>query len=189
MNSSTFALSCFMDSKPRYYAETMSFIWSIKENISVKLSDVFIHYTRETDPTIIEILSKYGVRLTEVDKVSTVSPPLNKLSQLDNPLFRNYDYVVLNDCDKYFLNDPSPWIRGNSIAACEFVARPGERIFQNIFEHFGLGHLRVKLASPDKQCLEIPEYRTYVNNHNGGIIIVPKHQMDDLATKWKAWSN
>ncbi|MEM7259066.1 MAG: hypothetical protein AAF404_16945, partial [Pseudomonadota bacterium] len=114
---------------------------------------------------------------------TTESRPANKWLQLDDIDFSDYSHVIINDTDKVYISFDPRWAN-DSIRACKFVPRPTYAVFESLFAHFNLGSARFFLDQPDPRD-KLRDPRNYVNNHNGGMIIIPTNIVATVTDQWK----
>ncbi|MEM7255748.1 MAG: hypothetical protein AAF404_00005, partial [Pseudomonadota bacterium] len=94
-------------------------------------------------------------------------------------------HFVLTDCDKVFVEFSLEWC-DDSVRACRFIPRPTFAIFEDLFSrHFGTTP-RFVMERPDPQD-PTKDGRNYVNNHNGGLIIMPAAKLHRMTERWKCW--
>ena len=178
--------SCFVDSKTRYMKQAVRFLYSLVR-IGVDIDNIHFSICEDVDEKYIQLL-KHNCGLKNIEKYKKfthVSKPANKWLQLCNPNLVQYSHIIVNDSDKVYINFDENWADG-SVRACKFVPRPTFTVFENIFRLFELGSPRFHLEKPDPRD-ESKDPRNYVNNHNGGLIIIPGHLLDPLKNTWKKY--
>lgn len=182
------SFSCVVDALPRFYVQALIWYWTLEEFVKVPVEDLYIHYTPGCDGQLIEYFRRQGINTIEVLPFSKVSPPCNKLRQLETTTLQRYEYIVLSDCDKVYSNMIRSWLKGDSLLACHFVARPPFRVFERLYSAAGFGSLRPVVRPLDVKE-DVPDPRTPLNNVNGGTYIVPQAVFAKLAEIWPKWAN
>jgi hypothetical protein len=182
MKPNNIAFSCVVDTDPKFYLQSMIWYWGLRENLSIDSSCIFVHMVKGCDPEVVEYFESQGVNVKLVDRVSTFSPPLNKLAQLDNDELNSFSYIVLSDCDKVYFEAILDWFSGDAIKACFFVAKPPFSVFKNIYQAYGLdfGKFTYRPMPKDED-----DPRSLPNNVNGGTYIIPRERWAGLANEWK----
>lgn len=185
-SSNTIAYSCYVDNQPRYIKQSFRFLYSLIRS-GKNISNIYFSINQEIESTYREILTRNcGVKnISQHGNFTTTSKPANKWLQLCDENLKNYSHVIINDSDKVFINFDERWA-DNSVRACPFVPRPTFTIFEQLFELFDLGAPRFNLDRPDPQD-DKQDPRNYVNNHNGGMIIIPKHLLQAVTEIWKKY--
>ncbi len=184
--SKRIAYSCFVDNQPRYIKQSFRFLFSLIRS-GKNLDDIFFGINEDVDSSFTDVLTHHcGLKnITRHTTFTSTSKPANKWLQLCNEKLSTYSHVIINDCDKVYLDFDERWA-DNSVRACKFVPRPTFTAFENLFDHFGLGNPRFYLDHPDpKDPRKDP--RNYVNNHNGGLIIIPGALLGTVTSTWKKY--
>lgn len=182
------AYSCFVDAKEKFEKEALRWVWSLLEKINVSPGDIYITCDRNVSRRFTDTLKLVsGLNLFFDDRFTTTSPPANKWLQMKYlPLEdKGYSHVVISDCDKVFLSFSKYWC-DDSVRACKFVPRPTFSVFESLFNRYFDEVPRFELEKPDPRDAS-RDTRGYVNNHNGGLIILPIHKVDSIRTLWKHW--
>lgn len=182
MKINNVAFSCVVDTHSKFYLQSMIWYWGLRENLGIDNSCIFVHMVKGSDQEVVEYFKDQGVNVEMVDRVSTFSPPLNKLAQLENDELNKFDYIVLSDCDKVYFEPITDWFNGDNIKACFFVSKPPFSVFRNIYQAYELpfGRFTYRPAPKDEV-----DPRTLPNNVNGGTYIIPKDRWMPLAIEWK----
>ncbi len=177
------AYSCYVDNQRKFQVQSLRFIYSLNK-IGVDASDIYITANSECPKEYFSALSdKLKVSVTIRDNFTNISKPANKWLQIDSQFPEQYTHLILNDCDKYYYSFNSNWA-DDSIRACKFVPRPTFTIFEKIFKHYNFNPPRFYLDNPDPRS-ELKDKRNYVNNHNGGMLIIPIGKLNKLTERWK----
>ena len=184
----SFAFSIVIDVAPRFYVQSLVLYWTLREYLSFPENNIHYHFVRGVDQILIDYFHEKGIHIHIVEPWSSVSPPCNKLRQLENPQLRQYDYLVLSDCDKIYYKPILDEINGGMIKACQFVARPGFEVFEKIYDRLGIPFRNVvnRLVPSD---VVSQDSRTPFNNLNGGTYIVPSSQLDQISELWIKYAN
>lgn len=180
------AFTCYVDNQPRYKKQAIRFIYSLLQS-GKPIDNIFVSLSDEIESDYSRLLyDSIGVRnLSTHTNFTELSRPANKWLQLDHDSFKGYSHVVLNDCDKVYIDFDDNWATA-SVRACKFVPRPTFETFRQIFKHHKLGNPRFTLDPPDPRDKN-RDPRNYVNNHNGGLVIIPAPMLDQLTRTWKQY--
>jgi hypothetical protein len=183
------AYSCFVDvnSKDKFEKECLRFVWSLIENIGVSKSDIFITCDRNVSEGFKRILKNtIGLpNIAFVERFTSVSPPANKWLQLGSFNFDGYDYVIVNDCDKVYVSFSDTHCK-DAVQAAKFVPRPTFAVFEDIFSKYDLGTPEYFEDKPDPRD-KLKDTRNFINNHNGGMIILSQSYLSSVTQAWKQW--
>lgn len=180
------AYTCYVDNQTRYKKQAIRFIYSLLRS-GINIDDIFVSLSDDIEQEYLRLLSDLiGVKNLSIHKNFTeTSKPANKWLQLNQDSFDGYTHVSLNDCDKVYIDFDDNWAT-NSVRACKFVPRPTYNVFKKIFENYNLGNPRFTLEKPDPRDKHA-DPRNYVNNHNGGLIIIPAHLIELVTQTWKKY--
>lgn len=182
------AYSCFVDAKPKFENEVVRWLWSLTEKLNVNPKDIYITCDPAVSDWLISFFNQFnGLNITSKPCFTQVSRPANKWLQLGALCDRanDYSHFVVTDCDKVFVEFASDWC-DDSVRACKFIPRPTFAVFEDIFKKYDCGRPRFTIEKLDPQD-ELRDRRSYVNNHNGGLIIFPSGRLVELTTQWKRW--
>jgi len=183
------AFSCFVDAKPKFEKEVVRWFWSLRQKLKVPASDIFITCAPGISTELKDWLeSQSGLNLYYEECFTEVSRPANKwlqLKALNTDASGDYTHVVVSDCDKIFLEFSGGWC-DDSVRACKFIPRPTFEIFRDIFKLYFETEPRFTIERADQQDPNLDK-RSYVNNHNGGLIIFPLERLPLLSDRWKHW--
>ncbi len=180
------AFSCFVDAKPKFEKEAVRWLWSLVHKLKVDPQDIYITCDSGiSDEFRAKLDATSGLNIFFEDCFTEESRPANKWLQLKAlcAAKESYTHVVVSDCDKVFLEFSHEWC-DDSIRACKFIPRPTFAIFEDIFDVYFQTSPRFIMDRPDQQD-EFKDGRSYVNNHNGGLIIIPTHRIDTITARWK----
>ena len=183
------AYSCFVDSKPKFEKEVVRWVWSLVEVLGVPSEDVFLTCDPGISEELKQTLSNFpAINLLYRKCFTEISRPANKWLQLEalqESLPSEYSHVVLSDCDKVFVEFSEEWC-DDSVRACKFIPRPTFSIFEEIFDLYFQSPPRFTIERPDGHD-PTKDNRSYVNNHNGGLVIIPREKLELITTSWKYW--
>lgn len=182
------AFSCFVDANTKFEREVMRWLWSLVENLGVQPRDIYITCDPKVSSSLVSFFGEFdGLNVAYEKCFTESSKPANKwlqLKQLCGQL-QDYTHFVITDCDKVFVEFSTEWC-DDSIRACRFIPRPTFAIFEDLFSrHFGTIP-RFVIERPDPQDVN-RDGRNYVNNHNGGLIIIPASKLTVVTNRWKEW--
>lgn len=182
------AYSCFVDAKPKFEKEVIRWVWSLVEKLRVDPEDIYITCARDVSEELLEFFAAIkGVNVYFEERFTEVSPPANKWLQLKalGNLTDEYTHVLVCDCDKVFIEFSPDWC-DDSVRACRFIPRPTFSVFEEIFSLYFNSMPRFIEQRPDPDD-ELRDNRSYVNNHNGGLIIIPVSKLAAVTEAWKRW--
>ncbi|MCB1756163.1 MAG: hypothetical protein KDJ38_11605 [Gammaproteobacteria bacterium] len=182
------AYSCYVDAHPKFEKEVRRWLWSLIEKLGVDPSNIFITCSPRVSPQLVAFIQRHkDVNLFFEERFTDQSPPANKWLQLKalTDCSQDYSHIVISDCDKVFLQFSEEWCN-ESIRACKFVPRPSFSIFEQLFQKYFGVQPRFVIDNPDPRD-PAKDKRNYVNNHNGGLIIVPRQRLKELALAWRKW--
>ena len=120
--------------------------------------------------------------MRRVARVSTITPPLNKLAQLTSSELYSADVVILCDCDLAFAGD----IRSVVSLSCvggrvTGYPNPTLEVWRRLLAETKLN------AGPIADCAV--EGSTIHQNLNGGLLTIPKEQFLVLRESWPRWAS
>jgi len=177
------AYSCYVDNSRHFQLQALRFVYSLR-SIGVDAADIFLAVNENCSQDFISVASdQLEVNVSCHSNFTKESKPANKWLQLNQEFESDYSHIVLNDCDKFYVSFDNKWAM-DSVRACPFVPRPTYTIFTEIFDYFGFSTPRFYPDNPDRKS-EDKDKRNYVNNHNGGMIIIPRAKLDILTERWK----
>jgi hypothetical protein len=178
------AFSFFVDEAPKFKKQALRIIYSLLRSGRSE-DQIFITYNEDIDEHYVALLrDNLNIRNLFARKIfTTESRPANKWLQLCDVDFGDSTHIILNDTDKVYLDFDDGWAN-DSIRACKFVPRPTFTVFENILSCFELPKPRFFLDKPDPRD-EKRDQRNYVNNHNGGMIIIPADKLAQVTSQWK----
>ena len=171
-----------MDKAPKFQSQTLIWAKTLIGLAGQKPESLIVHAMRGGDPATLDKLKGVGVKIEMVDPFDPRNPYCNKLVQLATRELQEADYAVLCDCDLAFCEDIAPCITGDSIKA-KVVGdnNPPFKIWENIFKAANIHGPFAKIR---------PTYsfkKTYANNCNGGLYVIPKRVFGPLKESWPRW--
>lgn len=175
------AYSCFVDGQPNFEWQAYLLTVSLILNADVKPTDIKIHHSPNVSAHFKSVLDDCGVVRVEVSPFDTENPYCNKIMQTQTDAFKDYDIVILCDCDKYFLKPFSIELEG--LAAKGRIVdklNPPTDILEKLYKACGL-------AQPDCLTVGIPtssDEITFSNNWNGGLYIIDGNNFRVLGDTW-----
>lgn len=183
------AYSCFVDSKPKFEKEVVRWAWSLVELADVAPVDIYITCEPEISNDLRKVFTRFpGINIFYRSCFTEISRPANKWLQLEalqSALAEDYTHIVLSDCDKVFAEFSEEWC-DDSVRACKFIPRPTFSIFEDIFSLYFGSKPRFTMERPDQQDPK-KDGRSYVNNHNGGLVIIPRDKLALITVSWRKW--
>ena len=182
------AFSCYVDAKPKFEQEVVRWLWSLVDNLEVSPEDIYLTCAPDVSSGLVEFLSRFaGINVSYESCFTDSSKPANKWLQLKTlcEVAGSYTHFVVTDCDKVFIEFSDQWC-DDSIRACKFIPRPTYTIFEDIFQHYFNCKPRFTVDRPDPQD-DLKDVRNCVNNHNGGLIVLPSEKLELVTLRWKHW--
>jgi len=155
-------------------------VWSLTQLAGVSLNQIVLHVVNaDSNPHVLSDLKRLGVEIVPVEPYPG-HPYCNKLQQLQSLGRREFEDVVLLDCDVLVLEKP-PLAKGGVLAKPVDFGNPSIEILTQIFYSAGLT-LTLTTA-------EIDNTPTVLGNANGGVYVISREQFDPLSSEWKRWAN
>jgi SAM-dependent methyltransferase len=181
--------SCFLDDDPILRAQAFIWVNCLKRVQDIDPSSIFVHVPAGSSK-MRDWLSAEGVNIIEVERFDARNRYCNKLQQLvtfcqATTDRSGHDQIVLMDCDTAWVGKEALPL-GLPVSACIVDSgNPPEPIVKNIFAASGLGlpdWWKVPFPKgPDRQL-------TDVNNCNGGLYIIARDFLRELAPCWRRWA-
>ncbi len=182
------AFSCFVDAKPKFEDEVVRWLWSLLEKLKVAPQDIYITCDPAVSKELVSFLEGFeGLNIAYEACFTESSKPANKWLQLKRlcEVAGDYTHFIVTDCDKVFVEFSDQWC-DDSVRACKFIPRPTYAIFEDIFEQYFSCQPRFTMERPDPHD-EYKDGRSYVNNHNGGLIVIPATKLAMITERWRHW--
>lgn len=155
-------------------------VWSLTELAGVSPQQIILHVVNsDADPEVLTQLRQLGVEVVVVDAYSG-HPYCNKLQQLPSLAAREFDEVVLLDCDVLVIEEP-PTANGSASGKPVDFANPDFAVLEKLFAEAGL------TLTP--AVADINGGRTALGNVNGGVYILSRPVFEPLATEWRKWAD
>lgn len=187
MNTRSVSISCLVDNQPRFRVQAFHWLQSLN-----KLGfdgDIYVHYTSGAlSLEIRQIFRDLRANLVEVEPFGrNEAGYCNKLRQLDALKMQSSDFLILSDCDVFFLKDPSLHVRDGFFRAKQVdLENPKFDVCARLFRLAGLGNYFKNIAPLP---LELdPGKNTFSTNFNGGLYIFPTLFSSALHDDWASYS-
>ncbi len=172
--------SAVVDPAGPFPEQARQLVWSLTQLAGVDPRHIVLHVVNvDSDPYVLRSLGKLGVEIVPIESYPG-HPYCNKLQQLPSLRLRNFQDVVLLDCDVLVLEEP-PAAQGRVLAKPVDFANPPMDILENIFS---LAGLPLTLAHA-----EIDGLPTARGNANGGVYVIDTQWFDPLSEAWRQWAN
>jgi 2-polyprenyl-3-methyl-5-hydroxy-6-metoxy-1,4-benzoquinol methylase len=174
-----FKYSCVLDYTPLMAAQ--SFIWteSLLFN-KVDPSDIFIHIIGKIPSGLLDYFKEKNINIVYNETFDNRNKYCNKLVQLDTFKGLDFDYVFLMDCDTAIVSLDKLELTDKVYAKIVDFPNPPEILLKNIFKEASL-----KYKEAETSFIMNGSNTTDFNNCNGGVYIISKPFLNDLAPKWK----
>jgi len=155
-------------------------VWSLTSLARVASTRIVLHVVKpDSDAEVLTSLRKTGVEIVAVDAYPG-HPYCNKLQQLEALAPRDFEEVVLLDCDVLVLEEP-PSAHGGVLAKPVDFGNPKIEVLTELFETAGLA---LKPAMTD-----IDHVPTAWGNANGGVYVIARDVFHELALAWRQWAD
>lgn len=168
--------SALVDDKEKYIRQAIYLVWSLTKLTGVSKDNIILHYTgNKIDPR----LYKLDV---EIVPISPFNPELecpwcNKLNQFKPLLDRNFDDLVLLDCDTAVIGEP-PLFKG-ALAKPVNYSKPEFSTQIEMFQEHNLPYDIID-CDVDGSCLK--------GNINGGVVVLDKQTLETIHEDWYNYS-
>lgn len=174
--------SCVVDSSPTFYYQTWHWVNSLLDLGRVTPEQIFVHHTPEVERFFLDEISSLGINTVLISRFGD-GKYCNKIAQLDTKAFEKAECVFFMDTDMIILEDISSIYKPGSISGkvVDF-ANPSLELLNNLFDLAGF-HSRPPICSVDCDT-----QKTFQNNLNGGLYVVPGEFICTLRTNWKKWA-
>jgi len=172
--------SCVVDNQPIFKAQAYILVNSLLQLAKIDAKNIYIHTVEKVDDEFYTWLTSLGVNIIQINPFSIENPYCNKLQQLKT--FQNleeYDYVMLLDCDIAVFNLEELDLKEEVYAKIVDFPNPPLTILQDIYKAANLNFAECESSfSIDNENV------TYCNNCNGGVYILSKKALNEIAPKW-----
>ncbi len=198
MGKTTTAYSFVVDADPDFVFQAVFLISSLTRLSKVNPGDIHAHVVLGCDSTVEDLLKLLGVNVIRVAPFSASNPYCNKIVQLQTPLLRKYDTLVLCDCDVAFASPVAGHADLTLAGKIVDLPNPPLPILQNIFREAGLPHDQPTacttfswdgtqhVLSSSETCANAD--LTFANNCNGGLYMLKQELADALHAHWSRWA-
>lgn len=176
------AYSCVVDGRAKFEWQAVLLCDSLLRNAGANPEDIKVHVTPAVSPEFRGHATECGLRLVEVEPFPVGPGYCNKIRQTTSGAFFGYDWVLLCDCDLYFLR-PVALPAGADLVACgRVVDRPNPplNILRALYAQQGLSPPAVRPVS----FAETPDELTFATNWNGGFYLVRGSQIERFGRRW-----
>lgn len=178
-------ISCVIDHDPRFLAQARLLLLSLRAAGVDDADTTLVVHAPQDMAGGLEALRALGAVIQPYSPFGTdpASVYCNKLCQLQTPMLRAADRVLLLDADLLMLRDPRTLFDDTAIRAkIVDVANPPEAKWRALFAAADLD--APQTAHPDFA----PEALTPAFNCNGGLYLIPRAQFAALAEAWPHWA-
>jgi len=170
--------SAVVDPVGSFPMEAARLVWSLTERAGVSRDSVVLHVVGDPEPSVRRGLEELGVELVRVDPFPGHAY-CNKIQQLEPLSRRDFDDVVLLDCDLVVLEEPPP-AAGRALGKPVDYSNPPVEVLRGIFAAAGVP---LDLATGD-----IDGGVTARANVNGGVYVIDRCVFSSLADAWRRWA-
>lgn len=180
-----YKFSCVVDDKPLFKAQAYILVTSLIDILKVAPIDIFVHTTKKTDEEFYIWLESKGVNLIEIDLFTENNPYCNKLQQLSTFRDRSdFDYLFLLDCDTAIQSFEGLQLTEAIYAKSVDFPNPPSSILKSIYNAADVKFTPFESSFPLNN-----DFETEINNCNGGVYIIHKDFVNDLASNWISYAN
>ena len=176
--------SCIVDNRPLFAYQAHLWVTTLLQLAHRNPQEIVVHLTEACDPEFEKIFAPTGVTTIRVPAFDPRHPHSNKLSQLNTEQLREYDLVVLSDCDVAFSGDFSEILADTQAVRAKPVdtANLTCEQWKKIYAQAGFSPPELSgVATIDRQ----PTSPLYFN---GGFYVLPQAIFDSLRTAWPKWN-
>jgi hypothetical protein len=170
--------SAVVDPVGTFPAEAARLVWSLTECAGVSRDSVVLHVVGDPDAQVRTNLEGLGVELVRVEPFPGHAY-CNKVQQLASLSLRDFDDVVLLDCDVLVLEEP-PRAYGRALGKPVDFSNPPIGLLRTIFAEAGVP---LELSKGD-----IDGAVTARANVNGGVYVIDRAVFSALADAWRRWA-
>lgn len=179
--------SCLVDAGPKFVYQLWIWATTLVRCAGVSPADLYVLLVHRDAPNAAaeEFLRGEGIAFSYVRPFGDGGPATrfcNRLRQLESPVLREREYVVLCDTDLAFLSALDPWIGLGTFCIKEVdFPNPPLALHEALYRRAGFDRL------PDRKRCSFGGAETFVTNCNGGVYIVRTAIFDDLLPRWTRW--
>lgn len=177
------AFACVADCQPKFLDQTLRLLQSVRWcGGTLADADFYIGMVERIDPDYLKRLEELNAFVFQVDRFSKLHGPSNKLQILRLPELRQYETVVLLDCDTVVVRDPSEYLRGTAFRAkiADLATVPHD-VFAGVFD-------RYQMKLPDQCYRTNPGGQPTIWYCNSGVLVMPAAVLSTLGPKWLEWN-
>jgi hypothetical protein len=177
--------SCIVDNNPVFLGQSYLWVNVLRHFARIAPQNIFMHLVDVRDRGFLRWARNAGIHVIPAKRFDPRQAYCNKLSQLATFSDRPCDYVILMDCDTLVLEPyPAP-LQAPVYAKPVDFANPPLEMLEPIFQRFLGKSARASAASfkkPDGSD------QTDRNNCNGGVYIIARNFLPELAASWGRWA-
>jgi hypothetical protein len=170
--------SAVVEATPEYFAQAQRLVWSLLNEAQVPVDQIVLHSIAPVED--MHYFTSMGVRVVKV-KPFLGNPWCNKLRQLDSLLTQDFFDAVLLDTDVLVLEEPPKAKAGTAHAKPVDFSSPPLEVLVKIYKVAGL-------LWTDAQA-DIDNSPTARANINGGVHVMHKDAMREIAGRWLHWAH
>jgi hypothetical protein len=173
-------MCCAADEKPKYLVQALR--WARAIRWAEVDADLYVGFTDGCPEPYRVQFESLRVNLAAIPRASDWHGPSNKLGVLRLPALRDYDYVVLSDCDIVVAGDIAPEMRPGLIRAKPAdMATLSDEALERLFAAAGQPMPARKVTTSVDRKLKHP----YCNS---GFIIFPGAILPGFMDRWLHWN-
>jgi hypothetical protein len=180
-----YAVSCLMDSKPKFQEQTLIWISALRACDAQSSFEIFVHYISPQPAELLKQLERAGCHLVEVAPFGAgAAKYCNKLQQLQTFLGAEFDEVVLTDTDVVFVRSPQKLVGTDAVRAkIVDLPNPTQDVLAKLIARAGFGSVELSGRPDFAKCSP-----THLYNCNGGCYVFPGRVLPEFSDLWLKWS-
>lgn len=174
--------SCVVDSQPIYYFQAWNLVHSLIWKGQVLPGQIHVQCTPDVDPEFIREARKLGCQINFINRFGD-GKYCNKIAQLKNQAFHEYECIVLLDLDMIVLDRLDHLFKPGAICGkiVDFP-NPDLNTLKTIYDLAGFQ------TYPSICQVDCGQELTFSNNLNGGLYVMPGQLVNQLQMRWEHWA-
>lgn len=171
--------SAVVDPSGVFPMQAARLVWSLTELAGVSKDNIVLCVVGDAEGSVRSSLERLGVELVQANPYPG-HPFCNKLQQLEYLDRKDFDDVVLLDCDVLVLEEP-PGSEGSVLGKPVDLGNPPVELLHTIFTE---AELILEPAAAD-----LDGVATARANVNGGVYVIDRALYSRLAQAWSRWAD
>lgn len=177
------AMGCVAEDNVESLSQTLRLLQSVRWFGGCMAGvNFFVCAVNSLDPKYAQEFERLGAFVRIVSPFSSRHSPSNKLRLLDLSETRAYDMTILIDCDTIIVQDPWPFLDGETFQAkLDESPEVPYGVFQRLFDHFGL-------ELPEQSYPQYPCGAPTVWCCDTGVLVFPRQTLLTLGAAWRRYN-